>query len=137
VRCTRIKKNDSRVIQNRKDTSHDGFSLRNVSQCGEVQPALPHLHPLPLALVLICILLLPLLVLGTILGMMSGTATGETPVVIALTVLLLWLVAIPWSWRLRAVGCLLLLWSDHLSPLLLLRSSTLSVGHNPETLRLS
>jgi hypothetical protein len=38
---------------------------------------------------------------------------------------------------LRAVGCLLLLlWPDHPSPLLLLRSSALSVGHNPEALRL-
>jgi hypothetical protein len=76
------------VIQN-------GNSIWNVSQCGEVQPALPHLHPLPLALVQICILPLPLLVLGTILGIMFGAATSETPVVIALTVLLLWLVVVP------------------------------------------
>jgi hypothetical protein len=94
------------------------------------------LHPLPLALVLICNL--PLLVLGTILGIISDAATSETPIVVALTVLLLWLVAVPLNWGLRAVGCLLLLlWLDHPSPLLLLRSSTLSVGHNPEALRLS
>jgi hypothetical protein len=69
---------------------------------------------------------------------MSGAAISETPIVIALTVLLLWVVVVPRSWRLRAVGCLLLLvWSNHPSPLLLLRSPTLSVGHNPEALRLS
>ena len=134
---TRIKKNDCRVIQNGKDTSHDGCSLRIISQCGEVQPALPHLHPLPLALVLICILPLPLLVLGAILGVMSSAATSETSVVTGLTVLLLWLVVSLLNWGLRAVECLLLLWPDHPSPLLLLRSPTLSVGHNPEALRLS
>jgi hypothetical protein len=82
---------------------------------------------------------LPLLVPRTSLGIMSGVATSETLVIIALTVLLLWLVAIPLSWELRAVGCLLLLllWSDHPSPLLLLRSSVLSIGHYSEVLRLS
>jgi hypothetical protein len=97
------------------------------------------LHPLSFALVLICILPLPLLVLGTILGLVFGAATSETLVVIALTVLLLWLVVVPLNWGLRAVGCLLLLllWSDHPSSLLLLRSSAPSVGHNPEALRLS
>jgi hypothetical protein len=40
---------------------------------------------------------------------MSRAATSETPVVIALTVLLLWLVVVPLNWGLRAVGCLLLL----------------------------
>jgi hypothetical protein len=49
--------------------------------------------------------------------------------------LLLGLVVVPLSWGLRAVGCLLV-WPDHPSPLLLLRSPTLSVGHNPEALRL-
>jgi hypothetical protein len=71
---------------------------------------------------------------------MSGAATSETPVVVALMVLLLWLVVVPLNWGLRAVGCLLLLlllWSDHPSPLLLLGSPALSVGHNPEVLRLS
>jgi hypothetical protein len=92
----------------------------------------------PLALVLIFIMPLLLLVLGTILGIMSGAATSETPVVITLTILLLWLVVTPLNWGLRAVGCLLLLlWSNHPSPLLLLRSPTLGVGHNPEALRLS
>jgi hypothetical protein len=99
---------------------------------------MPHLHPLPLALVLIFILPLPLLVLGTILGIVSGAATSETPVIIAMTVWLLWLVVVPLNWGLRAVGCLLLLLrSDHPSSLLLLRSSALSVGHNLEALRLS
>jgi hypothetical protein len=68
---------------------------------------------------------------------MSGVATSETPVIIALTVLLLLLVIVPLNWGLRAVGCLLLLWSDHPSSLLLLRSSVLSIGHNSEVLRLS
>jgi hypothetical protein len=67
---------------------------------------------------------------------MSGVAACETPVVICLAILLLLIV--PLSWKLGAVGCLLLLlWSDHPSPLLLLRSPVLSVGHNPEALWLS
>jgi hypothetical protein len=136
MRCTRIKKNNSRIIQNCKDTSHDGCSLGNISHGGEVQPALPHLHPLPLALVLVNILPLPLLVPGAILGIVSGVATRETPVVIRLAVLLLLIV--PLSWKLGAVGCLLLLlWSDHPSSLLLLGSPVLCVGHNPEALWLS
>jgi hypothetical protein len=94
------------------------------------------LHLLSLALVLIDILPLPLLVPGAILGVVSGVATCETPVVICLAVLLLLLI-VPLSWKLGAVGCLLLLWSDHPSPLLLLGSPVLSVGHNPEALRLS
>jgi hypothetical protein len=137
MRCTRIKKNDSRIIQNCKDTSHDGCSLWNINHGGEVQPALPHLHLLPLALVLINILPLPLLVSRAILGIMSGVATCETPVVICLAILLLLLI-VPLSWKLGAVECLLLpLWSDHPSPLLLLRSPVLSVRHNPEALWLS
>jgi hypothetical protein len=96
------------------------------------------LHPLPLALILICILTLPLLVSGTVLGIASGAATSEASIVIALTVLLLWLVVVPLGWGLRAVGCLLLLlWSDHPASLLLLWSSILSIGHNSEALRLS
>jgi hypothetical protein len=51
------------------------------------------LHLLSLALVLISIL--PLLVLGAILGVVSSAATSETSVVIGLTVLLLWLVVVP------------------------------------------
>ena len=70
--------------------------LWNVSQCGEVQPALPHLYLLPLALVLIGILSLPLLILGAILGIVSSVTTSETSVVIGLTVLLLlWLIVVP------------------------------------------
>jgi hypothetical protein len=88
-------------------------------------------------LVLINILPLPLLVSGTILGIMSGVAACETPVVICLAILLLLLI-VPLSWKLGTVGCLLLLlWSDHPSPLLLLRPLVLSVRHNPETLWLS
>ena len=137
MRCTRIKKDNSRIIQNCKDTSHDGCSLWNISHGGEVQPALPHLHLLPLAWVLINILSLPLLVLGAILGIMSGVAACETPVVICLAILLLLLV-VPLGGKLGTVGCLLLLlWSDHPSPLLLLGSPVLSVRHNPEALWLS
>jgi hypothetical protein len=45
---------------------------------------------------------------------------------------------VPLCWKLGTVGCLLLLlWSDHPSPLLLLRPPVLSVRHNPETLWLS
>jgi hypothetical protein len=95
------------------------------------------LHLLPLALVLINILPLLLLVPGAILGIMSGVAASETPVVIRLVILLLLLI-VPLSWKLGAVGCLLLLLrSDHPSPLLLLRSPALSVRHNLETLWLS
>jgi hypothetical protein len=69
---------------------------------------------------------------------MLGVTTSETPVVICLTILLLLLI-VPLSWKLGAVGCLLLLllWSDHPSSWLLLRSSVLSVRHNPEALWLS
>jgi hypothetical protein len=89
-------------------------------------------------LILINILPLPLLVPGAILGIVSGVATCETPVIICLAVLLPLLV-VPLSWKLGAVGCLLLLvlWSDHPPPLLLLGSPALSVGHNPEALWLS
>jgi hypothetical protein len=97
------------------------------------------LHLLPLALVLIGILSLPLLVSGAILGIVSSVTTSETPVVIGLTVLLLlWLIVVPLNWGLRAVGCLLLLlWSNHATSLLLLRSPVLSVRYNPEALWLS
>jgi hypothetical protein len=96
------------------------------------------LHLLPLALVLIGILPLSLLVLGAILGIVSSAATSETSVVICMTVLLWWLVVAPLIWGLRAVGCLLLLLlSDHPSPLPLLRPPVLSVRHNSEALRLS
>jgi hypothetical protein len=135
--CTRIKKNNSMIIQNCKDTSQNGCSLWNISHGGEVQPTSPHLHFLSLALILINILPLPLLVSGAILGIMSGVATCETPVVICLAILLLLLI-VPLNWILGAVGCLLrLLWSDHPTSLLLLRSPVLSVRHNPEALWLS
>jgi hypothetical protein len=95
------------------------------------------LHLLPLALVLVSILPLPLLIPGAILGIVPRVATGEAFVIICLAVLLLLLIA-PLSWKLGAVGCrLLLLRSDHPSPLLLLGSPTLGVGHNPEALWLS
>jgi hypothetical protein len=66
---------------------------------------------------------LPLLVPGAILGIVPSVTTSETSVVIGLTVLLLWLI-VPLDWGLRAVGCLLLLllWPDHPTSLLLLRS---------------
>jgi hypothetical protein len=59
----------------------------------------------------------------------SSVTTSETSVVIGLTVLLLWLIVVPLNWGLREVGCLLLLllWSDHPTSLLLLRSPVLSV----------
>jgi hypothetical protein len=67
---------------------------------------------------------------------MPSVATSEASVVICLAVLLL--LVIPLSWKLVAVGCLLLLLrSDYPSPLLLLGSPALGVGHNPEALRLS
>jgi hypothetical protein len=95
------------------------------------------LHLLSLALVLIDILPLPLLVPGAVLGIVPGVATCEAPIVICLAVLLL-LLTVPLSWKLGAVGyLLLLLWSDHPSSLLLLGSPVLSVGHNPEALWLS
>jgi hypothetical protein len=69
---------------------------------------------------------------------MPGVTTSETLVVIGLAVLLLLLI-VPLSWKLGAVGCLLLLllWSDHPTSLLLLRSSVLSVRHDPEALWLN
>jgi hypothetical protein len=68
---------------------------------------------------------------------MSSVAACETLVVICLAILLLLLI-VPLSWKPGAVGCLLLLlWSDHPSPLLLLRSPVLSVRHDPEALWLS
>jgi hypothetical protein len=67
---------------------------------------------------------------------MSGVATCETLVVICLAILLLLLI-VPLSWNLGTIGCLLLLWSDHPSPLLLLRPPVLRVRHNPEALWLS
>jgi hypothetical protein len=87
---------------------------------------------------LVGILSLPLLVSGAIIGIMSSVTTSETPVVIGLMVLLLLLLIVPLNWKLGAVGCLLLLlWPDHPTSLMLLRSSVLSVRYNPEALWLS
>jgi hypothetical protein len=82
---------------------------------------------------------LPLLVPRAILGIVFSITTSETSVVIGLTVLLLWLIVIPMSRGLSAVGCLLLLllWPDHPTSFLLLRSPVLSVRYNPKALRLS
>jgi hypothetical protein len=69
---------------------------------------------------------------------MSGVTTGETLVVIGLTVLLLLWLIVPLNWKLGATGCLLLLlWSDHPTSLLLLGSPVLSVGYDSEALWLS
>jgi hypothetical protein len=69
---------------------------------------------------------------------MSGVTTSETLVVIGLMVLLLLWLIVPLNWKLGAVGCLLLLlWSDHPTSLLLLRSPVLSVRYNPEAMWLS
>jgi hypothetical protein len=96
------------------------------------------LHLLPLALILVGILSLPLLVSGAILGIMPSVTTSETLIVIGLAVLLLLWLIVPLNWKLGAVGCLLLLlWSDHPTSLLLLRSSALSVRYDPEALWLS
>jgi hypothetical protein len=97
------------------------------------------LHLLSLALVLVGILSLPLLISRAILSIVPRVTTSETPIVIGLTVLLLlWLIVVPLNGKLRAVGCLLLLlWSDHPTSLLLLRSPVLRVRYNPEALRLS
>jgi hypothetical protein len=68
----------------------------------------------------------------------SSVAIDETFVVNGLTVLLLWLIVVPLNWGLRAVGyLLLLLWSDHPTALLLLRSPVLGIRYNSEALRLS
>jgi hypothetical protein len=96
------------------------------------------LHLLSLALILVGILSLSLLVSGAILGIMPSVTTSETLVVIGLAVLLLLWLIVPLNWKLGAVGCLLLLlWPDHPTSLLLLRSSVLSVRHDPEALWLS
>jgi hypothetical protein len=89
-------------------------------------------------LILVGVLPLPLLVPRAILGIVSSVTTSETSIVIGLMVLmLLRLIVVPLNWDLRAVGCLLLLWSNHPTSLLLLRSPVLSVRYNPEALWLS
>jgi hypothetical protein len=92
------------------------------------------LHLLPLALVLVGILSLPMLVSGAILSIVPDVTTSE---VIGLAVLLLLWLIVPLNWKLVVVGCLLLLWSDHPTSLLLLRSPVLSVRDNLEALWLS
>jgi hypothetical protein len=65
------------MVKNGKYTGHDGCSLYKISQCGEVQPALPHLHLLFLALVLVCIMCWSWLVSRAILGIVDNISTGE------------------------------------------------------------
>jgi hypothetical protein len=95
------------------------------------------MHLLPLALILVGTQSRPLLIPRAILGIMPGVTTSETPVFIGLTVLLLLWLIVPLKWGLRAVGCLLLLWSDHPTSLLLLWSPVQSVRYNLEALWLS
>jgi hypothetical protein len=67
---------------------------------------------------------------------MAHIATSEALVSISLAELLMLLrLVVPWSGSWKAVGCLLLLrWFDHPSACLLLESSALIVGNNPEPL---
>jgi hypothetical protein len=70
---------------------------------------------------------------------MTHIATSEAPVSISLAeLLLLFGLIVPWGGSWKAVGCLLLLrWPDHPSSCLLLKSSALIVGDNPELLEWS
>ena len=101
---------------------------------------MPDLHLLLSSLVLIWCWHLPLLVPGTILGIVAHIATSETLVPIALAeLLLLRRLIVPWSGSLKAVGCRLLLlrWPDHPSACLLLKTPALIVRNNPEPLSLN
>ena len=101
---------------------------------------MPDLYLLLSSLVLIWCWHLPLLVPGTILGIVAHIATSETFVPIALAELLLLLLRLigPWGGSWKTVGCLLLLrWPDNPSSYLLLKSSALIVGNNLEPLGLS
>jgi hypothetical protein len=83
---------------------------------------------------------LPLLVPGTILGIVAHIATSETLVPITLAeLLLLRRLIVPWSGSWKEVGCRLLLlrWPDHPSACLLLETPALIVRNNPEPLGLS
>jgi hypothetical protein len=73
------------------------------------------------------------MVSGAILSIMPGVTTSETLVVVGLAVLLLLLI-VPLSWKLGAVGCLLLLllWSDHPTSLLLLGDHVLTKDVNDQ-----
>jgi hypothetical protein len=101
---------------------------------------LPDLYLLLSSLVLIWCWYLPLLVPGTILGIVAHIATSETLVPIALAkLLLLRRLIVPWSGSWKAVGCrlLLLMWPDHPSACLMLETPALIVRNNPEPLSLS
>jgi hypothetical protein len=90
---------------------------------------LPDLHLLLSSLVLIWCWHLPLLVPGTILGIVAHISTSETLVPIALAeLLLLWRLIVPWGGSWKAVGYRLLL---------LLKTPALIVRNNPEPLSLS
>ena len=67
---------------------------------------------------------------------MTHIATSEALVSISLAELLLLPgLSVPWGGSWKAVGCLLLLmWPDHPSSYMLLKSSALIVGNNPEPL---
>jgi hypothetical protein len=73
--------------------------------------------------------------------MVAYIATHEEFVSIPLVELLLLLLLrliVPWSGNGETIGCLLLLWRpDDPSSCLLLESSALTVGDNPESLRWS
>jgi hypothetical protein len=70
-----------------------------------------------------------------ILGIVAYITTCEAFVSIPLAELLLLRLIVPWSESGKMVGCLLLLrWSDDPSSCLLLESSALTVGDNPEPL---
>ena len=71
---------------------------------------------------------------------MNEVKTPKKPLIYYYIIaILLLLLIVPLSWKLSAVGCLLLLllWSDHPFPLLLLGSPVLCIRRNPETLWLS
>jgi hypothetical protein len=84
---------------------------------------------------------MPLLIPWAILGIVTHIATSEALVPISLAeLLLLWRLVVPWSGSWKTIGCWLLLllrWPDHPSACLLLKSSALIVGNNPEPVGLS
>jgi hypothetical protein len=82
---------------------------------------------------------LPLLIPWAILGIMAHIATCEALVSVSLAELLVLMLLlgliVPWGESWETVGCLLLLRQpDHPSSCLLLKSSALIVGDNPEPL---
>jgi hypothetical protein len=75
-----------------------------------------------------------------IFGIVAHIATSEALVPISLAeLLLLRRLIVPWSEGWKTTGCWLLLlrWPDHPSACLLLKSSALIMGNNPEPLDLS